>query len=269
MQVKDKLWIWGHEAGSHNGDRWKIKGSSRMTPAEGAFYLGVPNMILVRYMNKQGLSLPARPFEQYARAFSPLKRVVWSIAGAGGVTEDDEVTVVCDLANQFPNICGVIMDDFFHLPDTNGDVGVFSPPQLKVIKEQLILSDRQLDLWVVLYHLDLDLPVGEHLKQSDVVTFWTWDPKEIKNLEQSLERAEKLASSSRLVLGCYMWDYNERKAMPISLMEKQCQLGLQWLQSGRIEGMIFLTSCICDLGLEAVEWTRQWIQRVGERELEE
>ena len=61
-----------------------------------------------------------------------------------------------------------------------------------------------------------------------------------------------------------MYDYGEKKPMPISLMEQQCQLGLQWLQEERIEGMIFLASCICDLGLEAVEWTREWIQDVGE-----
>ena len=57
--------------------------------------------------------------------------------------------------------------------------------------------------------------------------------------------------------------------MPVSVMQKQCQLGLQWLQQGQIEGMIFLASCICDLGLEAVEWTRKWIQEVGEENTSE
>lgn len=268
MQVKDKLWVWGHEAGSHNNE-YGIRGSSRMTPAEGAFYLGVPNIILVRYMNKQGLPLPAPPFEQYARALSPLKRVVWSIVGAGGVTEGDEITLVRNLANQFPNICGVMMDDFFHLPDKSGDVGVFAPPHLKTVKERLIVSGRKLDLWVVLYNHQLNLPVGEHLKQCDIVTFCTWYSKEIKNLERNFERAEKLAPSCRFVLCCYMYDYGDNKLMPISLMEKQCQLGLKWLQNGRIEGIVFIAGCICDLGLEAVEWTRQWIQRVGERKLDE
>ena len=50
--------------------------------------------------------------------------------------------------------------------------------------------------------------------------------------------------------------------MPIALMEKQCQLGLQWLRSGRIDGMIFLASCICDLTLETVEYTKRWIHEV-------
>lgn len=31
--------------------------------------------------------------------------------------------------------------------------------------------------------------------------------------------------------------------------------------------MIFLASPICDLEFEAVEWTRQWIDRMGEEPL--
>ena len=31
--------------------------------------------------------------------------------------------------------------------------------------------------------------------------------------------------------------------------------------------MIFLASCICDLNLEAVEWTREWIASVADEEL--
>jgi hypothetical protein len=51
-------------------------------------------------------------------------------------------------------------------------------------------------------------------------------------------------------------------------MKKQCDLGLRWLMEGRIEGMIFLASPICDLELETVEWTRQWIARNGARPLQ-
>ena len=56
-----------------------------------------------------------------------------------------------------------------------------------------------------------------------------------------------------------MWDYGAKQPMSLRAMEQQCSLGLRWLQEGRIEGMIFLAACICDLNLEAVEWTRRWI----------
>jgi len=78
---------------------------------------------------------------------------------------------------------------------------------------------------------------------------------------------EALAGSCGKVLGCYMWDYGDSRPMPVQLMRQQCELGLRWLREGRIEGMIFLASCICDLDLEAVEWTRQWIRQVGGQEL--
>jgi hypothetical protein len=58
-----------------------------------------------------------------------------------------------------------------------------------------------------------------------------------------------------------------KKPMPVAAMQKQCEQGLDWLRQGRIHGMIFLATCICDLGLETVEWTRDWIQKVGDQKL--
>jgi hypothetical protein len=260
-KASDKMWIWGHEAGSHDNS-WGLKGRSRMTPAEGACYLGVPNLIMVRYNNK-----PAPPFDKYLMALSPLKRVVWSIVGAGGRTENNEIASVCNLASRFPNICGVMMDDFFRKPDHELGLGVFSPDEIDAIRRQLAAGGRKLDLWVVLYDYQLDLPVTPYLRQCDVVTFWTWRAKDIDSLEQNMERFERLVPSARKLLGCYMWDYGTQKPVPLPLMEKQCRLGLEWLNAGRIDGMIFLASCICDLGLEAVEWTKNWIREQGGRTL--
>ena len=259
--VRDKFWIWGHEAGSHNTG-WNLQGSSRMTPAEGAYYLGVPNMILVRYHD-----LPKPPYEQYVLALSPLKRLVWSFVGAGGATDEDELGRVLKLAGKFPNITGAMMDDFFRNKETGDRMGVHTPAQLRAIKDRLRTAPRELDLWVVLYEHQLEMPVSEHLAACDVVTFWTWWARNIKDLEKNFSRAEKLTPNSRKVLGCYMYDYGDKKLMPLDLMEKQCQMGLKWLKDGRIDGMIFLASCICDMGLEAVEWTKKWIAQVGDRPL--
>jgi hypothetical protein len=61
-----------------------------------------------------------------------------------------------------------------------------------------------------------------------------------------------------------MWDYGAKQPMPVETMKRQCETGLRWLKAGRIDGMIFLASCICDLDLPAVEWTREWIAKAGE-----
>ncbi|MBU4199616.1 MAG: hypothetical protein L6455_16780 [Kiritimatiellae bacterium] len=263
--VRDKFWIWGHEANSHYNE-FNIATPSRMTPAEAAFYMSTPNLVMVRYNWK-----PAPPYDQYALALSPLNRVVWSIVGAAskayGGTELDEVNINRDLAARFPNIGGVIMDDFFHPPDKDGNIGTFTPAQLEQIKRRLCACGRELDLWVVLYDHQLDLPFTQHLERCDVLTFWTWRAEELDKLEQNFERIEKACPSLKKVLGCYMYDYGDKREMPMPLMEKQCRLGLRWLKEGRIEGMIFLASCICDIGLEAVEWSRRWISEVGDESL--
>jgi hypothetical protein len=49
--VKDWLWLWGHDAGSHN-ESWRLPKPSRITPVEAALYLGVPNVIMVRYLGR-------------------------------------------------------------------------------------------------------------------------------------------------------------------------------------------------------------------------
>ena len=93
-----------------------------------------------------------------------------------------------------------------------------------------------------------------------MINFWTWKGEQLAQLEHNLPRVQELAPGKRIMLGCYLWDYGAGKPMPLELMQHQCRLGLQWIKEGKVQGMVFLASCICDLGLEAVEWTRDWIR---------
>jgi hypothetical protein len=97
-----------------------------------------------------------------------------------------------------------------------------------------------------------------------VVTLWAWGSERVSGLGEGLARLEQLASCGK-ALGCYLWDYANKRPMPLDILQRQCEAGLEWLRQGRIEALIFLASCVCDLGLEAVEWTRGWIARVGEQ----
>ncbi len=251
--LRDRFWIWTHAGGSYKLE-FGLPRTSRMTPVEGAVYLGVPNALFIRYLGN-----PSPPFDQHAIAFRPLKRVVWSLVGASGQSSDEERRHVLELAGRFPNIVGFIMDDYFH-PDGSGSLSV---EQLKELRSQLVVGTRRYDLSVVLYQHQLTLPVGPHLEYCDKITFWTWEAKDLKELASSFDRVEKLAPRHGKLLGCYMWDFGAGKPMPLELMKMQCELGRQWLEQGRIEGMIFLASNVCDLELETVEWTRRWIAEVG------
>lgn len=252
-RVRDRLWIWTHVPGAHNKD-WNLPRPSRMTPAEGAFYLGVPNLLMIRYLGQ-----PEMPYDPYAISFRPLKRVVWSLTGASGETSAEERAHVLDLAARFPNITGFVMDDFF-LGDGSG---ALSPEDLAGLRSRLVIGGIRRDLYVVLYQHQMELPVQSHLELCDKITFWTWKSEDLNNLEQSFERLEQIAPRQRKLLGCYLWDYGNRAPMPLDLMKKQCALGRTWLHEGRIEGMIFLGSNVCDVELETVAYARQWIATTG------
>lgn len=253
VQLRDRFWLWTHAEGAY-GDEYALPRRSRMTPVEGATYLDVPNIMFIRYSGK-----PALPFDQYAISFRPLKRVVWSLVGASGQSGDEERKHVLELAARFPNISGFIMDDYFHADGS----GSLSNEQLKELRAQLDAGGRKRDLYVVLYQHQLGLPIQAQLELCDKITFWTWEAKDLVNLESAFDRLEKLAPRHGKLLGCYMWDFGASKPMPLDAMKRQCELGLQWLKAGRIEGMIFLASNICDLELETVEWSRRWIAEVG------
>jgi hypothetical protein len=250
---RDHLWLWGHVAGSHNA-QYGLPGPSRVTPAEAARDLGIPNVILVVLGGK-----PEPPFEPHAEALRPLRRVVWSIVGDSSSTRNDERTdldEVLPLADRFPNLTGAMMDDFFHAPDPQGRVARYGVDDLAGFRQRLHAARRPLDLWVVVYTHQLGLPIADHLAQCDVVTLWTWRAADLPGLADRFARLESLAPRTRKVLGCYMWDYGASQPMPLDAFQRQCEAGLRWLDEGRIEGMIFLASCICDLGLDTVEWLR-------------
>ncbi|MDO5566183.1 MAG: hypothetical protein Q4G59_05955 [Planctomycetia bacterium] len=254
----DHFWAWAHyERSYHNA--WKLPANGTMTPIEGVRYLGVPNVIMVRYKDK-----PEPPFDDYAQQFKGLKQVYWSFVGASGVTSEQEQQIVLDLARRVPNISGVFMDDFFH-GNAIPVKGAAEPPasctleQLKSIRPKLKLENKTLDLGVTLYTFQLNPAIKEHLALCDVVSFWTWKGSDLKDLEKNFEYYQTLAPGKRTLLGIYMWDFGQACPLSIANMEHQCKLGLKWLKEGRIEGLIFLATNICDLGIESVAWTKEWI----------
>ena len=98
--------------------------------------------------------------------------------------------------------------------------------------------------------------------------FWTWRAAELSGLEANFRRLKQLLPGKRVLLGCYMWNFGAPNGpMPLAQLARQCDLGLRWLQAGEIEGLIFLGTNICDLDLEAVEWTRRWIATHGDKPL--
>ena len=258
--VRDHLWLFTVPA---NTDFGSVQRRSLMTPAESGLYFGVPNLIIVQASggeSKYGRFEP--PFAQYAIALRPFKRIVWSVTGSGGFNSEAETREVMKLAKSTPNFTGIMLDDFFS-SKKEGEKAVFTVEELSRIRQELKSIATKLDILATYYTQLLDLDLSEYLKLIDVLTLWTWRSAEIPDIEKNLSRLDKLTPNTRKMLGCYMYDFDLRKSVAIPAMEQQCETGLRLLKQKRIEGIIFLSNTVADLGFESVEWTRNWIQKVG------
>jgi len=268
--VRDKLWIFSNP---RNADYGLLRKRSVMSPFEAAVYMGIPNIFMVQQYPRKGEESWYQPweppFEQYALPLTLLKRVAWSLVGASGATKDSERKAVLAMAYKTPNVVGVYLDDFFH-DKPGGAVASLSPGQLNDIQQQIKKPAKKMDMYVTFYAHQLNLPhASDYLKFVDVITLWTWKTEELADLDSHLTKLEELAPRSRKMLGVYTVALDEKHTpawtgMPILLMQKQCEQALGWLRSGRIEGIIIYGGTTVDLGFAAVDWTRQWIQKVAD-----
>jgi hypothetical protein len=259
--VRDRLWLFGSPTGSTAPH---TKRRTVMSPAEGAFYLGIPNI----YMNQANAGAAALgrfepPFEQYAVALRPFKRVLWGLVGSGGFTTAEERKEGLELILKTPNFVGAHLDDFFTSKAT-GKQAVLTLDELREMRQTLKAAGRPLDIYSTYYTTLLKLPLDDYLKLLDGVTFWTWKPEDLANLASNVAKVKAVAPQLKVILGCYLVDFTRKVSIPIPAMQRQCEFGLEALHQKRIEGMMFLSNGVMDVGFEAVDWTREWIQKVGE-----
>jgi len=262
--VRDRLWLFGSPTGStapHTGRR------TVMSPAEGAFYLGVPNI----YMNQANAGAEAKlgrfepPFAQYAIALRPFRRVLWGLVGSGGFTTPQERKEGLELIRKTPNFVGAHMDDFFTtwIP---GKTAALTLDELREIRQTLKSAGRPLELYATFYATLLKLSLNDYLQLLDGVTFWS-SAAGLVHLADNLAKLKQIAPHLKVIQGCYMVDFKKKASLPIPAMRQQCEFGLQALKDKRIEGMMFLSNGVMDVGFEAVEWTREWIQKVGDMQI--
>ncbi len=264
--IRDRLWIWGRPAGIYNNTHFRALGlRSAVEPVDGAERMGITGVVFIATDN-------LGPLDEYYRPFEKLDRVYWSLVAAGGGTSQPARDAAFALAEKQKNVVGFILDDFFYEPTVGnaadpGPTGemraALTPAELRAIHERSVRGGH-LPLMSVIYTAQVKPGARAHLAEVDQICLWTWRPADLENLEANFAALERLAPDKQLFLGCYMFDFHRNKPLPVALMQKQVELGHQWLKSGRIAGIIFLSTGTVGAGLETVDWTAEWIRAHGD-----
>ena len=270
-KLKDRFWIWGQNAGSHHGERnsYNLPGKNLMETREGCDFLGIDRCCRVA----MGSTGPFPPFDKEAEKIKNLKEIVWSAVGSGGIKQhnDDksDLDEVLRMAETYPNITGAILDDFFSSVEfAESKPARHSVESIRNMKEKLhSFNKRHLDLWLVWYTYQLEYNVRSYTELCDVITMWTWKGSDLAALKENIAKLIEKTPGKRRFAGCYMWNYGERKPLSVEQMKSQCETYYNAIKKGDMEGIIFCSNCICDIGLDTAEWTKNWIKEVGDEKI--
>ncbi len=119
--VRDHLWLFGYPSDGDAGylENAGYRGGSRMTPVEGAHWLGVTNLLFIKQDQNRPKAMRFESkwkaktmMEQWAIAFESMKRVNWAAVGSSGGGGLKTVSDIVTLAKSYPNFTGIYLDDF-------------------------------------------------------------------------------------------------------------------------------------------------------------
>lgn len=268
MKVRDKLWMFACRA--HENDTFLGKREhffeegvikySRITPAEGAFMLDIPNILMVC---ADGVPIPfSDDAYGYAESFCRMDRVVWSSVGSGGFRTGNEEAFICELAKRYHNIHGALLDDFLIRYPATDEGRESMKADLATIRQKLSGAPHPMELWVTLYTHQFGTLVPAFFDDIDTITLWTWNHEDLVDLKSNFEWLENKLPKQKKMLGIYLYDYPSGHILTNEEMELQCEYGLKLLKEGRIDGMIFCANCVMGVQLESEYWLRNWIAQV-------
>jgi hypothetical protein len=270
---KDRIWLWCHVEGAHDTGRRNHQdlgfGGYRfsVSPRQAADLFGIENVFMVKYNTGPNPGPKPEEFSRYydAGEFNLFKKVIWSVVGESGRSSLKERTKALELYHSRTNIVGFVMDDFFATKHR-----ALSPVQVSQFRQE-----SGAKLWVVFYNDDLSKPHFDTrfipwLKEVDGITLWFKDQASLTldGMDADLSKLEKQLSGFRMrpkvMLGCYMWKYLERPHGNIrsDYMAYQLEFAKRSLLANRIDGVIFLASCIAEpdgAAEQGINAVKNWI----------
>jgi hypothetical protein len=261
--LRDRFWVWGHDAGCHHTPDtaiYKIPGVNKMGPWEGAEYLGIPNCCRVVFNG-----VPKPPFDEESKKLVNFKKVVWSVLGDALSTRNDDggddLEEVLLQAEKYDNIVGGVLDDFFRPAEKSARLSI---ERINEVADRLHNAKRPLELWLVFYAGLFGIDYSEYLKAVDVVTFWSWDSVQLAAAEENLNKIIDMTPGKKHYAGCYLYNYGDGRELTLDEMKFQLNLYRDMLHSNKIQGVIACSNTVADLGLEAVEYFRDFMKKYGD-----
>ncbi len=256
-KLRDRFWVWGHPEGRYNHE-WGNEKESRMTPMEGALYMGARNMFMVPVGRKVS-------HRQYNKSFVTLNNVGWSIDNAAA--DPTELENLIEQAKDFPNITCGVFDDFVRQ-------NALPPEKFHAVHERMHNNGvRPLDMWMVLYTHEFgedeaaDEAFQAYIDAFDGIIMWTWKESDLVRFEEKYAKFKQMTANKRRMLGLYLYNFGENRQATAKMAAWQLERYSELLRKGEIEGIVLHTNTMADLDYEAYDVETKWMSEHGDEEI--
>jgi hypothetical protein len=262
--VRDILWVWGNPEMTKGVDaEHTLATYAQASPARRAELLGVSNILMA------GHGLPNDPKLAWSQtdAVKHAPRLAWEIlpdgakAGEyvhGSFEYQERVALLRKLKASYPQLEAILLDDMSSVAVREG----FKPEHLAALKK---LLDEDFALWGVVYTHTMQQPgINDYIKQLDLISLWSWNAKHLVDREKHLAHLEKTFPGKPIHFGFYLYNFGGPGLMPRDKLELQGEMAVRLAKEGRISGIVLLT---IHNDPEAMQWTADWIKRVGDEPL--
>lgn len=259
-KMRDHFWVWGHPEGKYN-HLYGNEDESRMTPMEGALYMGARNMFMVP------VGVPVN-WRQYNKSFVTLQNVGWCIDDAA--VDPKSLEKLIEEAKSFPNITCAVFDDFQIYLERN-KVPV---EKYRAVHERLHNNGvRTLDMWMVLYTHEFGVDAAhdewfkDYIDCFDGVIMWTWKASDLRDFEEKYAIFKKQTEGKRRMLGLYLYNFGENGKASAEDAAWQLERYSDLLRRGEIEGIVLHTNTMADLDHPAYDVETAWMKEHGDEEI--
>lgn len=259
-KLRDKYWIWGHPENTFL-NMYNHTIPCRMTPMEGALYMGARNMFMVPNGNITEVNV-----RQYNYSFTTLDHVGWMVT-----RHPDYYEPIIAEAKDFPNVDCMVFDDFFRIKGTQDPVSV---EQMMAIRDRLHNNEvRPMEMWMVLYTHEFAEPkipdsnVDPYIAPFDGIIMWNWWEKNIGQFEEKYKWFREHTEGKKRMLGLYIYDFGDHKQADPEVVRWQLDRYAELLRAGEIDGIVLHTNAMADCDYPAFKVVHEWMKEHGDEEL--
>lgn len=170
-----------------------------------------------------------------------------------------EIEKLAILANRFDNITGAIFDDAYGLMTEQN----FTPAQFGEVRAAMRDLAPRLKQWIITYTHELEHREywQEMSPYVDIVNLWVWESETLDTLMTNIDGCRALMPEKPIIMGVYMHDYPNRRALPVERVKWQMEQVAELLNRGIIAGFSVIGSVLIDIDRKQADIIRDYVAR--------